>query len=154
MAFSKLHLWITPKTEHVWFHWNLILVLWCHMLNLPYSTPLRHFLTNIMLGEVSQIRDQGYKVKKKMADFFLKSSLVYMGTSPDTIQKISWPRKEAILEASIFSLNLVESDSKLLEALETSILIQYASVIPFWKPLGVLMKLCTIWLTSEAIRGR
>ena len=31
MAFSKLHLWITPKTKHVWFHGNLIVVLWCHM---------------------------------------------------------------------------------------------------------------------------
>ena len=28
------------------------------------------------------------------------------------------------------------------------------SVIPFRKPLGVLMMLCTIWLTSKAIRGR
>ena len=45
-------------------------------------------------------------------------------------------------------------DSKLLEALKTSIFIQYASVIPFRKPLGVLMKLCRIGLTSEAIRGR
>ena len=38
-AFSKLHLWITPKTQTVWFggQWG------CHGLNLPYSTPLRHF---------------------------------------------------------------------------------------------------------------
>ena len=43
IGFVKLHLWITPKTEHVWFHGHLILVLWCHTLNLPYSTPLRHF---------------------------------------------------------------------------------------------------------------
>ena len=33
---------------------------------------------------------------------------------------------------------------KLHPSLETPILIRYASVIPFWKPLGVLMKLCTI----------
>ena len=43
IGFIKLNLSITPKTEHVWFHGHLILVLWCHMLNLPYSTPLRHF---------------------------------------------------------------------------------------------------------------
>ena len=109
--------------------------------------------TIFTFGEVSESWDKGYKVKKNMADFFLKSSLVYLGTSPDTIGKISWPLKEAILEASTFSLNLLKSDLKLLEALETSILIQYASVIPFRKPLDVLMKLCTIWLTSEAIRG-
>ena len=58
------------------------------------------------------------------------------------------------MEASTFSLNLVKSDSKLLEALETSNFIKYASVIPFQKPLGVLIKLFRIWLTSEAIRGR
>ena len=40
-------------------------------------------------GEVSETWDKGYKVKKNMADFFLKSSLVYLGTSPDTIGKIS-----------------------------------------------------------------
>ena len=44
IGFVKLHLWITPKTEHVWFHGDLILVLWCHTLHLPYSTPLYHFL--------------------------------------------------------------------------------------------------------------
>ena len=44
IGFVKLHLWITPKTEHVWFHGHLILVRWCHTLNLPYSTPLHHFL--------------------------------------------------------------------------------------------------------------
>ena len=43
IGFVKLHLWITPKTEHVWFHGHLILVQWCQTLNLPYSTPLRHF---------------------------------------------------------------------------------------------------------------
>ena len=97
---------------------------------------------------------QRLQSQKNKFTFFLKTSLVYLGTSPDTIGKISWPLKEAVLEASTFSLNLVKSDSKLLEALETSILIQYASVIPFRKALGVLMKLCLSWLTSEAIRGR
>ena len=43
IGFVKLHLWITPKTEHVRFHGHLILVQWCQTLNLPYSTPLCHF---------------------------------------------------------------------------------------------------------------
>ena len=40
-------------------------------------------------GEVFEIWDKGYKVKKINLLFFLETSLVYLGTSPDTIGKIS-----------------------------------------------------------------
>ena len=43
-AFIRLYLWITPKSAHVWFGGQWILVRGCHGLNLPYSTPLYHFL--------------------------------------------------------------------------------------------------------------
>ena len=88
-------------------------------------------------GEVFEIWDKGYKVKKKITFFFLKTSLVYLGTSPDTIRKISWPLKEAVLEAQTFPLNLIKSDSKLLGALESLFLDLYASVLPFWKDLDL-----------------
>ena len=42
-----------------------------------------------MIGDVFEIWDKGYKVKKINLLFFLKTSLVYLGTSPDTIGKIS-----------------------------------------------------------------
>ena len=105
-------------------------------------------------GGFSEIWHQSFKLEKKSSNFVLKTSLVHLGGSPDTIGKVSWPLKEASLEAKTFVLNLDKFEWKLQGALETSIFIRYASVIPFWKPLGVLMKLCTIWLTSEAIRGR
>ena len=40
-------------------------------------------------GEVFEIWDKGYKVKKKIFTFFSQNPLVYLGTSPDTIGKIS-----------------------------------------------------------------
>ena len=36
-------------------------------------------------GEVSEMWNQSYKLKKKIALFFLKTSSVYLGQSPDTI---------------------------------------------------------------------
>ena len=105
------------------------------------------------IGGFSEIWHQSFKLEKKSSNFFLKTSLVHLGGSPDTIGKVSWPLKEASLEAKTFVLNLDNFEWKLQMALETSIFNQYASVIPFRKPLGVLMKLCTIWLTSEVIRG-
>ena len=55
MVFSKLRLWITPKTKQVWFHWNLILVLWCHICHTPHLCTI--FLTYIMLlGPCTGIR--------------------------------------------------------------------------------------------------
>ena len=115
-----------------------------------YETCIKAIL---ILGGFSEIWHQSFKLEKKSSNFFLKTSLVHLGGSPDTIGKVSWPLKEAILEAKTFVLNLDKFEWKLQGALETSIFIRYASVIPFWKPLGVLMKLCTIWLTSEVIRG-
>ena len=98
--------------------------------------------------------NQSYKLKKKIIFFFLKTSLVYLGTSPDTIGKISWPLKEAILEAQTFSQNFEKFGSKLLGALETSFFHQYASVIPFWKALDIQILDSQRWKTSEVIRGR
>ena len=43
----------------------------------------------LVISEVFEIWDKGYKVKKINLLFFLKTSLVYLGTSPDTIGKIS-----------------------------------------------------------------
>ena len=105
-------------------------------------------------GGFFEMWDQSFKLEKKSSNFFLKTSLVHLGGSPDTIEKVSWPLKEASLEAKTLLLNLVKLEWKLQGALETSIFIRYASVIPFRKPLGVLMKLCRIGLTSKAIRGR
>ena len=75
------------------------------------------------------------KSQKKYCTFFLETSLVYLGTSPDIIGKISWPLKEAIPEPQTFPLNLTKYESKLLGSLEGSFLGQYASAIPFWNPL-------------------
>ena len=57
--------------------------------------------------------DQSFKLKKKVAIFFLKTSLIRLGRSPDIIKKISWSLKEAILEAKAFVLNLDKFESKL-----------------------------------------
>ena len=46
-----------PQTEHVWFHQNLILALWCHTHNLPYSTPLRHFLNKYRVFHIILLQD-------------------------------------------------------------------------------------------------
>ena len=43
----------------------------------------------IDIGEVSQMWDQSYKLEKNNALFFLETSLVYLGTSPNTIGKTS-----------------------------------------------------------------
>ena len=107
-----------------------------------------------IFGEVSEMWNQSYKLEKKNYLFFLKTSLVYLGTSPDTIGKISWPLKEAILEAQTFSQNFEKFGSKLLGALETSFFHQYASVIPFWKALKIQILDSQRWKTSEVIRGR
>ena len=105
-------------------------------------------------GEVSEMWNQSYKLEKKNHLFFLKTSLVYLGTSPGTIGKISWPLKETILEAQTFSQNFEKFGSKLLGALETSFFHQYASVIPFWKALDIQILDSQRWKTSEVIRGR
>ena len=94
------------------------------------------------------------QTRKKNHLFFLKTSLVYLGTSPDTIGKISWPLKEAILEAQTFSQNFEKFGSKLFGALETSFFHQYASVIPFWKALDIQILDSQRWKTSEVIRAR
>ena len=41
------------------------------------------------LGEVSEIWDKSLKLEKKNHLFFLETSLVHLGASPDTIGKIS-----------------------------------------------------------------
>ena len=79
-----------------------------------------------------------FQTRKKSSNFFLKTSLVNLGGSPDTIEKVSSPLKKASLEAKTFVLNLDKFESKLQGALETSIFIQYASVIPFWKAIDRL----------------
>ena len=56
-------------------------------------------------------------------------------------------------EAQTFSINLDKSESKLQGVLDTSISIQYASVIPFWKALDIHILENKCWLTSEVIRG-
>ena len=96
---------------------------------------------------------RSFKLEILFAVFLLKISLIHLGASPDVIGKISWPLKEAILEVQTFSLNLNKSESKLLEVLEASIFIQYASVIPFWKPLDRLILEIKSFLTSEVSRG-
>ena len=106
------------------------------------------------IGVVSQISDKSLNLKKKVAVFFLETSLVHLGTSPDTIGKTSWPLKEAILEDQTFSQNFDKFGSKLLGALETSFFHQYASVIPFWKALDIQILDFQSLKTSEVIRGR
>ena len=96
---------------------------------------------------------RSFKLEFFFVVFLLETSLIHLGASPDIIGKISWPLKEAILEVQTFALNLDKSESKLLEVLETSFFIQYASVIPFWKPLDTpILKIQTI-MTSEVNRG-
>jgi len=92
--------------------------------------------------------------KKKKHIFFLETSLVHLGASPDTIGQICWPLKEAILEVETFSLNFDKSESKLQRALETSIFIQNASVIPFWKALDIQISKNKCFWTLEVNRGR
>ena len=94
------------------------------------------------------------KSRKKIAFFLLETTLVCLGASPDIIGKISWPLKEAILEAQTFPLNLIKSDSNLLGALESSFLDQYASVLPFRKALDIQLLDFESLKTSEVIRGR
>ena len=96
---------------------------------------------------------RSFKLEIFFAVFLLKISLIHLGASPDIIGKISWPLKEAILEVQTFSLNLNKSESKLQEVLEASIFIQYASVIPFWKPLDRLILEIKSFLTSEVNWG-
>ena len=86
---------------------------------------------------------QSFKLEKKSSNFFLWTSLVYLGGSPDTIGKISWPQKEASLEAKTFALNFDEFEWKLQGALGTSIFIRFASVIQF---------LCTIFITNIMLK--
>ena len=40
------------------------------------------------LGVVSQISDKSLNLEKRIAVFFLETSLVHLGTSPDTIGKL------------------------------------------------------------------
>ena len=56
-------------------------------------------------------------------------------------------------EDQTFSMNLDNSESKLHGVLETTIFIQYASVIPFWKALDIHILENKCCLTSEVIRG-
>ena len=60
----------------------------------------------------------------------------------------------AILEVETFSLNFDKSESKLQRALETSIFIQNASVIPFRKALGIQISKNKCFWTSEVNPGR
>ena len=57
-------------------------------------------------------------------------------------------------KAQTFSINLDKSKSKLQGALDTSIFIRYASVIPFWKALDIHISGKKSSLTSEVNRGR
>ena len=148
---------VTKSKKNIFFSLNLLSIPrdipWHHWKNLLTSKRGRsggsppfywRFLPNV---------GQKFQTRKKSSNYFLKTSLVHLGGSAVTIGKISWPQKEAILEAETFALNFDRFEWKLQGALEPSIFIQFASVIPFWKHLGVLVKLCKIWLTSEVIRG-
>ena len=153
------------KVRCLFFHWAdlcsiLKSIFGVHIWDISWSVHSVNPSTNLLSkipqtnGEVSEMWNQSYKLEKKNHLFFLKTSLVYLGTSPDTIGKISWPLKEAILEAQTFSQNFEKFGSKLLGALETSFFHQYASVIPFWKALDIQILDSQRWKTSEVIRGR
>ena len=58
------------------------------------------------------------------------------------------------LEVETFSLNFDKSESKLQRALETSIFIQNASVLPFRKALGIQISKNKCFWTSEVNPGR
>ena len=57
-------------------------------------------------------------------------------------------------KALTFLMNFNKSDSTVQGDLDTSIFIQYASVIPFWKALDIHISGGKSSLTSEANRGR
>ena len=97
---------------------------------------------------------RSFKLEFFLYHFSLETSLIHLGASPDIIGKFSRPLKEAILEVQTFSLNCDKSESKLQGALDTSIFIQYVSVIPFWKALDIHISKNKFILTSEVNRGR
>ena len=120
------------------------------LLTLSYRiTPLQN-----TEGGVYEMLHRSFKLEIFVVVFFLETSLIHLGASPDIIGKISWPLKEAILEAQTFSQNFEKFGSKLLGALETSFFHQYASVIPFWKAPDIQILDFQRWKTSEVIRGR
>ena len=121
LTFSSKVFWTLIKIDFIFMKW------WGQ----------HNWHSSLVTGEVSEIWNQSYKLEKKNHLFFLKTSLIHLGASPDTIGKISWPLKVAILEASTFSINFDKSESKLQRALDTSIFIQYVSVIPFWKAFDI-----------------
>ena len=65
-----------------------------------WNRPMWHFYWKL---EVRSLKSRTKATKSKIKfTFFLKTSLVYLGTSPDTIGKISWPLKEPFWRLQLF----------------------------------------------------